>query len=97
MDFTCLLVVGFDGKATQLIDIALIMNLTIHGRNFLRIYFLVIDMMHGIIFGRKWFEKYGVKIDCQGKNLNIPMKYNTQISKIFQWMKQLTSKKIANS
>lgn len=64
-DFTPSPVAGFDGKATQLIDVALIMNLKIHGRNFLQVPFLVIDMKHDIILGRKWFEKHGVKIDCQ--------------------------------
>lgn len=58
-------VARFDGRVTQLIDVASVMNLTIHGRLFHQTPFLVIETKHDIILGGKCFEKNGVKIDCK--------------------------------
>ncbi|RKF58572.1 hypothetical protein GcM3_181023, partial [Golovinomyces cichoracearum] len=66
-DFPPSPVVGFDCKATQLIDVALIMNLKINGRELINVPFLVINMKHDLILGRKWFEDHGVVIDCREK------------------------------
>ncbi|RKF63249.1 hypothetical protein GcM3_140017 [Golovinomyces cichoracearum] len=65
IDFPPSPVAGFDGKATQLIDFALILNLKIDGREIVNVTFLVINMKHDLILGRKWFEDYGVVIDCR--------------------------------
>ncbi|KAI6248711.1 hypothetical protein HI914_02285 [Erysiphe necator] len=81
-------VAGFEGKVTQLIDVALLMNLKIHGRELQNVPFLVINMKHDLILGRKWFEEHGVIVDCRERkfvyrdwpvvnsSLDIPMDEN---------------------
>ncbi|RKF75617.1 hypothetical protein GcM3_083029 [Golovinomyces cichoracearum] len=62
-------VTGYDVKKTQVVDTALVMTLRIQGYEMKNVPFLIIDMKHDIILGRKWFEKHGVKIDCRKRQL----------------------------
>ncbi|RKF81334.1 hypothetical protein GcM1_184021 [Golovinomyces cichoracearum] len=66
-DFPPSSVADFDGEATQLIDVALIINLKIDGRELVNVPFLVNNMKHDLILGRKWFKDHGVVIDCREK------------------------------
>ncbi|RKF80608.1 hypothetical protein GcM3_044018b [Golovinomyces cichoracearum] len=54
-DFPPSLIAGFYGKATQLIDIALIMNLKNDGSKLVNVQFLLINKKHDPVLRRKWF------------------------------------------
>jgi hypothetical protein len=63
---------GFDGKTTQYIDTALRGHLRIQQHLLRDTYFLVLDMKHEVIIGRKWFDLHDVKVDCRNRCLMFP-------------------------
>lgn len=66
------LIGGFDGKATQLIDVALVAHLRIQGRTCRDVPFLLVDMKQDIVIGRKWFEEHDVMLDVRRRQLLFP-------------------------
>lgn len=84
-------VARFEDKATQLIDITLLINLKIHGRELQNGPILVINMKHDLILGRKWLEEHGVKLDCRENNLYTVTGQGLCYLLIFPWMKIATN------
>lgn len=70
-------VAGFEGEATQLIDVALVMNFKIDCLELINVPFFVINMKHDLILGRNWFEQHGVIIDCREKQFFVPKLANS--------------------
>ena len=60
---------GFDGKATQMIDLALKAHVTIQGRTLCNENLIVVDLLYNIIIGWKWFDYYNVLVDCNWQRL----------------------------
>lgn len=56
-------IAAFEGKATQVIDVALVMDLIVHGRELQNVPFFDINMKYNFILGRKWFEEHDFIID----------------------------------
>lgn len=72
-NFTPQLIGGYDDKSTtQLIDVALRMDLQVQGRR-LGGTFLVVDMKHDLILGRKWLEQHDVIPDVRRHRLLYPL------------------------
>lgn len=60
---------GFDGKVSQIIDVALEAHFRLCGVTNVGVPFLVIDMKYDFIVGRRWFEACDMLIDCKGRTL----------------------------
>ena len=63
---------GFDGKATQMVDLVLKAHVTIQGRTLRNENLIVVDSPHDIIIGRKWFDYHDVLVDCKRRRLLPP-------------------------
>ncbi|KAK4183177.1 hypothetical protein QBC35DRAFT_354528, partial [Podospora australis] len=63
---------GFDGKPSQIIDVALKGDMTIQGRTFKDQPLLVISSKHDIIIGRQFFERHDILVDCFRRRLLFP-------------------------
>jgi hypothetical protein len=63
---------GYDGKSSQLIDVILEMDFVINERTVKNAKFIVLDMTHDVIIGRKWYERHDVGIDVKGRRLEFP-------------------------
>lgn len=66
---------GFDGSASQLIDIAIRGHLTVQNRTIRDEWFLVIDSKHDLIVGRKWLDYHDVFTDCRRRRLLFPTEH----------------------
>ncbi|KAK4181986.1 hypothetical protein QBC35DRAFT_370256, partial [Podospora australis] len=71
-DFEARPVGGFDGKPSQIIDVALKGDVTIQGRTFKDQPLLVIDSKHDVIVGRQFFERHDILVDCARRRLLFP-------------------------
>ena len=63
---------GFDGRASQNIDVALVFNLRLQGRTFRQLPFLIVDMKRDIILGKKFLETYDILPDSKEHELLFP-------------------------
>ncbi|KAK8130509.1 hypothetical protein PG999_002889 [Apiospora kogelbergensis] len=63
---------GFEGRASQVIDAAVVATFRIHGRATMKIPILVIDMKYDLIIGRKWFEEHDVILRPATRRLDYP-------------------------
>lgn len=77
-DFTPRPVGGFDGAASQLVDVALLGHFWIQSRLTARAHFLVLDMRHDVIVGRKWLETHDVTLDVRRRRLLFPEDWTPQ-------------------
>lgn len=56
-------VAGFDGKAVQYIDRAVIAHLRVQGRIMRNVPFFIFEIKHEMIIGRKFFDVYDFPVD----------------------------------
>jgi Reverse transcriptase (RNA-dependent DNA polymerase)./Integrase core domain. len=63
---------GYKGEGLQLVDVALEGTLSIQGKLFNKVHFLVIDMKNDLIIGRKFFDLHDILVDCRRRQLIFP-------------------------
>ena len=63
------LVGGFDGSISQTIELGVKAHLTIQNRTISNEWLIVIDSLHNLIIGRKWFDLHGMLVDCKRRRL----------------------------
>lgn len=63
--FTPHVIGGFDGKASQIVDVALVANFILQGRLCPQLPMVVIDIKHDVIVGRRWFHDFDVSLDMR--------------------------------
>lgn len=71
-------VAGYDGKAKQIVDLALRGHFRVQKRTVWNAPLLVLDMKHDVIIGKKYFERHDVLVDSRRKRLLYPESWKAE-------------------